>query len=266
MKITYIGHATLLLGIDGESDDSSPIQTSDPKLGKVRLAAVSWRPGSRWRNCRSSDAILAPRTRTPTHLSGVRFKQERLPRNIPLFAPPVIAKVASPARFDQHATGSRRRWRNGSSRARTSPSTPAEATYRGNRYGFDRWRDAANMLYLLDAERIDLLRGRHGARRRHRIISWSDTLWANGRSRARSPALLPIGYAPWWKPGFQKGHLTFAEDALALFERLARRGSCVPYHWGTFRHVTAATAHDAIRAAAWLDRLSSSAAFQPCGS
>lgn len=56
-------------------------------------------------------------------------------------------------------------------------------------------------------------------------------------------ALLPIGHAPWWKPGFRKGHLT-STDALTLFERL---GACylIPYHWGTFDHVTS-KAHDAI--------------------
>jgi L-ascorbate metabolism protein UlaG (beta-lactamase superfamily) len=68
------------------------------------------------------------------------------------------------------------------------------------------------------------------------------TLWEHGREL--DLALLPIGYAPWWKPGFRKGHLTH-EDALTLFERLRAR-LLVPYHWGTFRHVTA-TAHDAIR-------------------
>ena len=56
-------------------------------------------------------------------------------------------------------------------------------------------------------------------------------------------ALLPIGYAPPWKPGFRRGHLTH-DDALALFEILRAR-AFIPYHWGTFRHVTA-TAHDAI--------------------
>jgi L-ascorbate metabolism protein UlaG (beta-lactamase superfamily) len=66
-------------------------------------------------------------------------------------------------------------------------------------------------------------------------------LWEHGRELEL--ALLPIGYAPWWKPGFRKGHLTH-EDALTLFERLRAR-IFVPYHWGTFRHVTA-TAHDAI--------------------
>jgi len=57
-------------------------------------------------------------------------------------------------------------------------------------------------------------------------------------------ALLPIGYAPWWKrTGFRRGHLTH-DDALTLFERLNGR-VFVPYHWGTFHHVTA-RAHDAI--------------------
>jgi L-ascorbate metabolism protein UlaG (beta-lactamase superfamily) len=63
-------------------------------------------------------------------------------------------------------------------------------------------------------------------------------------NRQLDVALLPIGYAPWWKrTGFRRGHLTH-DDALALFERLNGR-VFVPYHWGTFRHVTA-TAHDAI--------------------
>jgi L-ascorbate metabolism protein UlaG (beta-lactamase superfamily) len=56
-------------------------------------------------------------------------------------------------------------------------------------------------------------------------------------------ALLPIGHAPWWKPGFRKGHLTSA-DALTLFERLKAK-YLIPYHWGTFNHVTS-TAFDAI--------------------
>lgn len=66
-------------------------------------------------------------------------------------------------------------------------------------------------------------------------------LWNAGREL--DVALLPIGWAPKWKPGFRKGHLT-GDDALALFETLRAR-AMMPYHWGTFRHVTA-TAHDAI--------------------
>ena len=61
--------------------------------------------------------------------------------------------------------------------------------------------------------------------------------------RSLDLALLPIGHAPWWKPGFRKGHLT-STDALTLFERLKAR-YFIPYHWGTFNHVTS-TAFDAI--------------------
>ena len=73
----------------------------------------------------------------------------------------------------------------------------------------------------------------------HHLVE--NSLWA--QQRQLDAALLPIGYAPWWKPGFRKGHLTH-DDALDLFERLRAR-VLMPYHWGTFRHVTS-TAHDAI--------------------
>ena len=62
-------------------------------------------------------------------------------------------------------------------------------------------------------------------------------------SRQLDIALLPIGHAPWWKPGFRRGHLS-ADDALQLFDRLDAR-YLVPYHWGTFEHVTSG-AFDAI--------------------
>ena len=62
------------------------------------------------------------------------------------------------------------------------------------------------------------------------------------KGRSLDP-LLPIGHAPWWKPGFRNGHLT-STDALTLFERLKAR-YFIPYHWGTFNHVTS-TAFDAI--------------------
>jgi L-ascorbate metabolism protein UlaG (beta-lactamase superfamily) len=73
----------------------------------------------------------------------------------------------------------------------------------------------------------------------HHLVK--EVLWSLGRRL--DVALLPIGYAPRWKPGFRRGHLTSA-DALALFEVLNAR-AMLPYHWGTFRHVTA-TAYDAI--------------------
>ena len=115
----------------------------------------------------------------------------------------------------------------------------AAATHKGNRYGFDRWRSAANM-YLLDGSTTTFFAGDTAlVEDTHHLVE--RTLWTRGREL--DLALLPIGYAPWWKPGFRRGHLTH-EDALELFERL-RASLFVPYHWGTFRHVTA-TAYDAI--------------------
>jgi L-ascorbate metabolism protein UlaG (beta-lactamase superfamily) len=65
------------------------------------------------------------------------------------------------------------------------------------------------------------------------------------KGRQLDVALLPIGYAPAWKAkSFNKGHLT-SLGALTLFERLDAR-YLIPYHWGTFNHVTA-SAYDAIR-------------------
>ena len=73
----------------------------------------------------------------------------------------------------------------------------------------------------------------------HRLVA--DVVHQHGRGL--DIALLPIGYAPWWKPGFRRGHLS-ANDALQLFDRLEAR-YLVPYHWGTFHHVTSG-AYDAI--------------------
>jgi len=119
--------------------------------------------------------------------------------------------------------------------------TAAAAKHLGSRYAVDRWRSAANM-YLFDTGRIACFFAGDTALTpdSHRMVA--EQLHARGRHL--DVALLPIGHAPWWKPGFRRGHLT-AEDALTLFERL---GACVfiPYHWGTFRHVTSGP-FDAIR-------------------
>jgi L-ascorbate metabolism protein UlaG (beta-lactamase superfamily) len=96
-------------------------------------------------------------------------------------------------------------------------------------------------MYLLDAGETAFFAGDTAlVSDTHHLVE--RTLWA--KDRELDLALLPIGYAPWWKPGFRRGHLTH-DDALTLFQRLRAR-TLVPYHWGTFRHVTA-TAQDAIR-------------------
>ena len=228
MRITYIGHATLLMELGGVTILTDP--NFDTKLGRI-LPRVS-APGIALEKLPALDAILL----THAHADHLSFDSlDRLPKHIPLFAPPVIAKwlrrlghthavelpageKASLANVEIHA---------------------ASATHRGNRYGYDRWRSSANM-YLIDAGETAFFAGDTAlVGDTHHLVE--RVLWRDDRQL--DLALLPIGYAPWWKPGFRKGHLTH-DDALTLFERLQAR-VLMPYHWGTFRHVTA-TAHDAI--------------------
>jgi len=228
MRITYIGHATLLLELGGVTILTDP--NFDSKLGRV-LPRVS-APGIALEKLPALDAILL----THAHADHLSFDSlERLPRDVPLFAPPVIAKwlrrLGHSHAVDLPA-GERARLSNVEIYA-------ASATHRGNRYGYDRWRSSANM-YLLDAGETVFFAGDTAlVGDTHQLVE--RVLWK--QDRQLDLALLPIGYAPWWKPGFRKGHLTH-DDALMLFERLRAR-VFMPYHWGTFRHVTA-TAHDAI--------------------
>jgi L-ascorbate metabolism protein UlaG (beta-lactamase superfamily) len=229
MKITYIGHATLLLELAGVRILTDP--NFEPKLGKL-LPRVS-PPGIALSDLPQLDAVLL----THAHADHLSFESlERMSSEMPLYAPPVVAKWLRRLGYVHAvdlAPGE-------SVRVGDVTVHAAAATHRGNRYGFDRWRSDANM-YLIDggetiffAGDTALVEDTHGLVER--------VLWR--QQRELDLALLPIGYAPWWKPGFRKGHLTH-EDALTLFERLRAR-VLVPYHWGTFRHVTA-TAHDAIR-------------------
>jgi L-ascorbate metabolism protein UlaG (beta-lactamase superfamily) len=229
MRVTYVGHATLLLELGGARLLTDP--NFDAKLGRV-LPRVS-PPGILLEDLPKLDAILV----THAHADHLSFDSlERLPTGTPIIAPPVIARWLRRLGFDSAvplAPGE-------SMQVAGVELHAAIARHRGHRYGFDRWRGQANM-YLLDAGETAFFAGDTALTAdTHFLVERS--LWRQGREL--DLALLPIGYAPWWKPGFRKGHLTH-EDALALFERLRAR-VLVPYHWGTFRHVTA-TAHDAIR-------------------
>ena len=231
MRITYIGHATLLLDIAGVRILTDP--NFESTLGRF-LPRVS-APGIGIEALPPLDALLL----THAHADHLSFKSlDRLPRDIPLFAPSVIAEWL---------------WRKGYTHAvGIEPGETAtvgnvglrlhaaRATHQGNRYGFDRWRKAANM-YLLetDAESVFFAGDTALTPQTHHLVE--NALWPTGRSL--DVALLPIGYAPAWKPGFRRGHLT-SDDALELFETLRAR-VMLPYHWGTFDHVTS-TAHDAI--------------------
>lgn len=238
MHITYIGHATLLLEIGGARILTDP--NFETSLGGF-LPRVS-DPGVALEKLPVLDALML----THAHADHLSFSSlDRLPRNIPLYAPPAVARwlsrkgYAHAVPFDAGDTvvlGT-------SLRIHAS-----RAQHSGNRYGYDRWRSQTNM-YLLESDEESAFFAGDTALTptTHQLVE--QVLWARGREL--DLAMLPIGYAPAWKPGFRRGHLT-GDDALTLFRQLRAR-AMMPYHWGTFRHVTA-TAHDAIdRLRAMLD-------------
>ncbi len=229
LRVTYIGHATLLIEIGQIRILTDP--NFDAALGKF-LPRVS-SPGIALEALPKLDAILL----THAHADHLSFDSlDALPADIPLFAPPVIAKWLGKQGY-RHAV----------------PLAPGEgteldgvkihaasATHKGNRYGVDRWRSASNM-YLIDTNKVSCFFAGDTALTPGATHMVENYLGAGGRGL--DLALLPIGHAPWWKPGFRKGHLT-SGDALTLFERLNAK-YFIPYHWGTFNHVTS-TAFDAI--------------------
>ena len=228
MRVTYIGHATLLIEIAGQKLLTDP--NFETSLGRF-LPRVS-EPGIALDALPPIDLILL----SHAHADHLSFKSlEALP-GVPIISPPAIAKWLK--KLGHHTA---------------VPLPPgetlqfgdlevhaAEAVHKGNRYGVDRWRSAANM-YLLDTNVFSCFFAGDTALTAEtpRLVEKH----VRGRGRQLDLALLPIGHAPAWKPGFRKGHLTSA-DALTLFEQLDAR-YLIPYHWGTFNHVTS-TAFDAI--------------------
>jgi L-ascorbate metabolism protein UlaG (beta-lactamase superfamily) len=227
MRITYIGHATLLIEIGGKKILTDP--NFDPALGRF-LARVS-KPGIAIDELPELDMILL----THAHADHLSFRSLAQIQTAPLYAPPAIARW-----IRRNGVGNAIEFGPGDSIATGSVTIHAEtATHSGNRYVVDRWRKQANM-YLIDTNTESLFFAGDTALR-------DDTTQLVERElneRRLDVALLPIGYAPSWKVGFRRGHLT-SVDALALFERLGAR-YLIPYHWGTFNHVTA-SAYDAIR-------------------
>ncbi len=226
MRITYIGHATLLIEIGGKKILTDP--NFDPALGRF-LARVS-APGITIDQLPRLDMILL----THAHTDHLSFGSLAEIQRAPLYAPPAVARW-----IRRHGVTNAIEFGPGESLTSGSLTVYAEvATHSGNRYAVDRWRKQANM-YLIATKYESVFFAGDTALR-------DDTTQLVEREldgRRLDVALLPIGYAPSWKVGFKRGHLT-SKDALTLFERLNAR-HLIPYHWGTFNHVTA-SAYDSI--------------------
>src|SRR6188474_2314618 len=96
------------------------------------------------------DAILL----THAHADHLSFDSlDRLPRDIPLYAPPAVARWLQGKRYAHAqalAPGERTAIADGAVRFHAE-----RATHQGNRYGIDRWRSAANM-YLAETDEESL--------------------------------------------------------------------------------------------------------------
>lgn len=229
MRVTYIGHATVLIELADRIFLTDP--NFDPALGGF-LPRVS-APGISIGLLPRIDVILL----THAHADHLSFKSlNALRQDIPIFAPPAVAKWLRKRGYDMvEAIAAGESVRSGGVEIRAGA-----ATHQGSRYVIDRWRGGANM-YLFETKNLSCFFAGDTALAPDstKLIDQHLTV----ADRRLDIALLPIGHAPWWKPGFRKGHLT-SSDALTLFDRLNAR-YLIPYHWGTFDHVTS-KAHDAI--------------------
>ena len=229
LRVTYIGHATLLLEIGGKRILTDP--NFDPALARFLRRVCP--PGIAIADLPDLDAVLV----THAHADHLSFASlAALHQGVPIYAPGPVQQWLRKTGYHQAAA--------------IDPGTvlqlgaltihATEAEHRGNRYGYDSWRSAANMYLLVAPDRSCFFAGDTGLTpTTHGLVERI----LHRASRTLDLALLPIGHAPWWKPAFRRGHLS-SDDALTLFERLKAR-YLIPYHWGTFHHLTSGP-YDAI--------------------
>ena len=227
LSITYVGHATLLLQFPEVCILTDP--NFDDKLGYFLPRVTP--PGVEVTELPHIDAILL----THAHADHLSFRSLRaLPTTIPIFAPPAIAHWLHQSGISSaQAICAGQMVQIGPARV-----TAASARHMGARYVIDRWRGEAHM-YLVDDGMFSVLFTGDTA-----VTPDAGQLACRIEPRRLDVALLPIGFAPWWKQYFfRRGHLT-AADALAIFTQVNAR-FFIPFHWGTFRHITSG-AYDAI--------------------
>lgn len=227
LSITYVGHATLLLQFREVCILTDP--NFDDKLGYFLPRVTP--PGVKLAELPRVDAILL----THAHADHLSFRSLRaLSGEIPIFAPSAIARW-----LQQSGMSSARAIRVGQAvQIGSVMVTAASARHMGARYVMDRWRGEAYM-YLMDDGLSSVLFTGDTA-----VTPTAAELAHRVAPRQLDVALLPIGFAPWWKRYFfRRGHLT-AADALEIFTQVDAR-FFIPFHWGTFRHITSG-AYDAI--------------------